>query len=296
AGQLQIVVNETGIYAYQNGTLAYAMAATPQDAAGWLAVEFGNWTSKQLPNAWLNYTRVKTDGGDWLLLYYVEYINETHRLFVITLAEVENGGYGRVFTWANYWFKDKTVYFGDWVVVEGNFTLSQYYALLSRAVDRLAKKWQASDKQYKPQAYPQISQALMTISRAVAGTDIDTTLRRGYALVTDFVAALALVGSAAMRAMPFIVGVTTGYLTYRYTNNIAQSALCGVYFGMTSYYLPWASVIWFGLQPPRVMSWVYTGAATFLVQTGFNLQASYFGGCRSILTEAISYVRSYIRR
>ncbi|WP_258870396.1 hypothetical protein [Pyrobaculum aerophilum] len=36
AGQLQIVVNETGIYAYQNGTLAYAMTASvPQDAAGW---------------------------------------------------------------------------------------------------------------------------------------------------------------------------------------------------------------------------------------------------------------------
>lgn len=250
ADQLQIVVNETGIYAYLNGTLAYAVAAAPQDAAGWLAVEFGNWTSKQLPNAWLNYTRVKTDGKDWLFLYYVEYINETHRLFVITLAEVENGGYGRVFTWANYWFKDKTVYFGDWVVVEGNFTLSQYYALLSTAVDRLAKKWQASDKQYKPQAYPQISQALMTISRAVAGTDIDTTLRRGYALVTD----ISPIVSAALGAAS---GIWFAYRTYQATGDIRRAALCGVFYGFTGafigYYAPiarswsfWAGVRWFG--------------------------------------------------
>lgn len=298
AGQLQIVVNETGIYAYQNGTLAYAMTASvPQDAAGWLAVEFGNWTSKQLSsNAWLNYTRVKTDAGEWLLLYYAEYISETHRLFVITLAEIEGGGYGRAFTWANYWFKNKTVYFGDWIVVEQNVTLSQYYALLSTAVDRLAKKWQASDKQYKPQAYPQISQALMQISRAVAGTDIDAVMKKGYALVTDFVAALALIGTAAMRAAPFIIGFTTGYLTYRYTGDVFRSAACGVFYGLTSYYIPWASIIWFGLQPPRVWGWVRTGVMALGVQFGLNVQASYFGGCRTILAEAISYVRSYIGR
>jgi hypothetical protein len=202
--------------------------AVPENATGWLSVEFGNWTSMRLDsNTWLNYTRVKVNGKDWLLLYYVEYINETHRLFVITMAEVENGGYGRVFTWANYWFKDKTVYFGDWVVVEGNFTLSQYYALLSRAVDRLAKKWQASDKQYKPQAYPQISQALMKISRAVAGTDIDTPLKRGYALVTDIKPVIVYGLIAGITS-----GVVAAYTAYQATRDLRRATICGVWAGV----------------------------------------------------------------
>ncbi|MEM0464953.1 hypothetical protein [Pyrobaculum sp.] len=232
AGQLQIVVNETGIYAYQNGTLAYAMTTSvPQNATGWLAVEFGNWTSRQLDsNTWLNHTRVRAEGRDWLLIYYVKYINGSHRLYVVTLAEIEGGGYGRVFTWANYWFKNKTVYFGDWVVVEGNFTLSQYYALLSTAVDRLAREWQASDRQYKPQAYPQISQALMQISRAVAGTDIDAALKKGYALVTD-IKPIVVAG--------IIAGVWFGYLAaksiYDRTGDLRRAVICGAWVGVHSF-------------------------------------------------------------
>ena len=221
-GSLQIAANETGLYVYQNGTLAFAMAtAVPENATGWLSVEFGNWTSMRLDsNTWLNYTRAKAAGRDWLVLYYVRYVNETHRLYVITLAEVEDGGYGRVFTWANYWFKNKTVYFGDWVVVERNVTLSQYYALLSTAVDRLAKKWQSSDKQYKPQAYPQISQALMQISRAIAGTDIDAVLKKGYALVTDVWIKVAFIGALA-------AGVAQGLYTYAITRDARRALFCG---------------------------------------------------------------------
>ena len=222
SGQLQVVANETGVYAYQNGTLAFALTtAVPESATGWLSIEFGNWTSMQLDsNTWLNYTRAKAAGRDWLVLYYVRYVNETHRLYVITLAEVEDGGYGRVFTWANYWFKNKTVYFGDWVVVEQNVTLSQYYALLSAAVDKLAKKWQSSDKQYKPQAYPQISQALMQISRAIAGTDIDAVLRKGYALVTDVWIKVAFIGALA-------AGVAQGLYTYAITRDARRALFCG---------------------------------------------------------------------
>jgi len=142
---------------------------------------------------WLNFTTLWIDANgtvlEYLALVYVRHINESHKLYVITLAQVDGGRYSLAFTWANYWFKNKTVYFGDWVVV-ANTTLSGYYAALSMAVDALAKKWQASDKQYKPQAYPQISQALREISRGVAGTDIDKPLGRGYALVTDLAPAV----------------------------------------------------------------------------------------------------------
>ncbi|MEM0468932.1 MAG: hypothetical protein QXT27_07040, partial [Pyrobaculum sp.] len=184
---------------------------------------------------------------DWLVLYYVRYVNETHRLYVITLAEIEEGGYGRVFTWANYWFKNKTVYFGDWIVVEGNFTLSQYYALLSTAVDKLAKKWQASDKQYKPQAYPQISQALMQMSRAVAGTDIDAALKKGYALVTDYTLIPAIVAGVA-------AGVFAAYGSYRYTGNLGRAAACGLWVGVNTFFSIVIPNPWF--------------AAYFVIRTG----------------------------
>ena len=61
------------------------------------------------------------------------------------------------------------------------------------AVNRIANAWQSSDKQYKPQAYPQISQDLMQISRAIAGTDVNAAIRQGYALVTDVNLALGIV-------------------------------------------------------------------------------------------------------
>jgi hypothetical protein len=163
---------------------------------------------------------------EYLALVYVRHINESHKLYVITLAQVDGGRYSHAFTWANYWFKNKTVYFGDWVVV-ANTTLSGYYAAMSRAVDALAKKWQASDKQYKPQAYPQISQALREISRAVAGTDIDKPLGRGYALVTDIAPAvkayiIAVAGGA-------IVGTITATFTYARTGDARRAALCATW-------------------------------------------------------------------
>jgi hypothetical protein len=162
---------------------------------------------------------------EYLALVYVRHISESHKLFVITLAQVDGGRYSLAFTWANYWFKNKTVYFGDWVVV--NTTLSGYYAALSRAVDALAKKWQASDKQYKPQAYPQISQALREISRAVAGTDIDKPLGRGHALVTDLApAAAAFVITVASSA---IVGTITAVSTYHRTGNVGRAVACGAW-------------------------------------------------------------------
>jgi hypothetical protein len=146
---------------------------------------------------------------------------------VITLAQVDGGRYSLAFTWANYWFKNKTVYFGDWVVV-ANTTLSGYYAAMSRAVDALAKKWQASkDKQYERRAYPQISRALRQISRAVAGTDIDKPLGRGYALVTDPAPAvkayiIAVAGGA-------IIGTISAAFSYARTGDARRAALCGAW-------------------------------------------------------------------
>ncbi len=203
---------------------------------------------------------------EYLALVYVRHINESHKLFVITLAQVDGDRYGVAFTWANYWFKNKTVYFGDWVVV-ANTTLSGYYAAVSRAVDALAKKWQASDKQYKPQAYPQISQALREISRAVAGTDIDKPLGRGYALVTDIAPAvkayiITVAGSA-------IIGTITATFTYARTGDARRAALCATWItfqtgvlGGLAWFMPLTAL-------PAAATWgVYRGAVT-AVGAGF---------------------------
>ena len=228
-GFLTYTANETGFYAYYNGTLA--LAVEKADGDGW-SVKFGEWTSRQLDvNTRLNFTTLWINANgtvlEYLALMYVRHINESHKLYVITLAQVDGGRYSLAFTWANYWFKNKTVYLGDWVVV-ANTTLSGYYAAMSRAVDALAKKWQASDKQYKPQAYPQISQALREISRAVAGTDIDKPLGRGYALVTDIAPAvkafiITAVGSA-------IIGTITAMGTYSRTGSVSRAVACGAWF------------------------------------------------------------------
>jgi hypothetical protein len=235
-GLLTYTANETGFYAYYNGTLTLAVEKAEGD--GW-NIKFGEWTSRQLDaNTWLNFTTlwISANGTvlEYLTLVYVRHINESHKLYVITLAQVDGGRYSLAFTWANYWFKNKTVYFGDWVVV-ANTTLSGYYAAISRAVDALAKKWQASDKQYKPQAYPQISQALREISRAVAGTDIDKPLGRGYALVTDIIKAILASAFARQVLAAVVAGVVSGAYSagiyYERTGDWRGAIRCGMSIG-----------------------------------------------------------------
>jgi hypothetical protein len=144
---------------------------------------------------------------------------------VITLVQVDGGRYSLAFTWANHWFK-KTVYFGDWVAA-ANTTLSSYYAAMSTAVDALAKKRQASDKQYKPQAYPQISQALREISRAVAETDIDKPHGREYTLVTDLAPAVkAYIITATSSA---IIGTIATMNTYSRTGDAGRAIARGAW-------------------------------------------------------------------
>jgi hypothetical protein len=133
--------------------------------------------------------------------------------------------------------------------VVANTTLSGYYAAMSRAVDALAKKWQASDKQYKPQAYPQISQALREISRAVAGTDIDKPLGRGYALVTDIVPAKALVVALVGGAL---AGTVAGAISYYWYQRPAPRAVaCGLWVGVNTFF----GIATWGLGPVASPAW-----------------------------------------
>ncbi|MFN3805396.1 MAG: hypothetical protein ACK4SY_10095, partial [Pyrobaculum sp.] len=182
-GTIRVAANETGLYAYYNGNLTLAIEKTTSSEEA--DIYFDEWTSIKISeNTWLNYTNVYMRGGEFLLLYYVKYVSETHRLYVITLAKKGDGGYDYLVGWANYWFKDKQVYFGDWIVAK-NLTLSQFFTKAADAVDRLKREWDASDRQYKPQAYPQIAQSLREIARTIGGTSIDLPIKNATMLVTD---------------------------------------------------------------------------------------------------------------
>jgi len=146
---------------------------------------------------------------------------------VFTLAEEAGGRYARAFTWANYWFKNKTTYFGDWVVVEGADSLSAYFAAMARAVDALADKWKR-DKGYVPQAYPQIARALRQISRAVTGTRIDLPVDKGYGLVTDgWFVVVGLIWGISNAAV-------AAYDTWQRTGSLGRGVACGIWVGTQS--------------------------------------------------------------
>lgn len=230
-GTLYFTANETGIYSWLNGTLTYALTTTPIDDA--LVLKFTNWTTTQLDsNTWLNYTRIEANSSNFLLLTYVKYIDNTHKLYVITLAEEGGGRYARTFTWANYWFKNKTTYFGDWVVVEGAGSLSTYYSALANAVNALADKWK-KDSGYVPQSYPQIAQALGQISRAVAGTRIDVPVDNGYGLVTDLGPGGAIL--IVNLAIGIGTGAYTGWKTWQRTGSVGRAVACGLWVGSQTF-------------------------------------------------------------
>lgn len=74
------------------------------------------------------------------------------------------------------------------------------------------------------------------------------------------------------------------------------SVQCGAVYGLMSYLFPRASMIRFGWQQPRDWGWIARGFILLGAQFDLSYGASKYGGCRSILTEAIDYVRSYISR
>jgi len=225
-GTLYFTANETGIYGWINGTLFYALTTTPVDGA--LVLKFANWTTTQLDsNTWLNYTWVESNGSKFLFLVYVRHISDSHKLYVFTLAEEAGGRYARAFTWANYWFKNKTTYFGDWVVVEGADSLSAYYVAMANAVNALADKWK-SDKGYVPQSYPQLAKALQQISRAVTGTRIDQPVDKGYGLVTDNPLIYGLIAGA-------IYGAYNGWRVYQKTGSVGRAVACGLWTGVQTF-------------------------------------------------------------
>jgi hypothetical protein len=52
---------------------------------------------------------------DYYAINLVKNISDTHRVYIASVAELnpDSSGYNYVFTFANYWFKDETTFYGD---------------------------------------------------------------------------------------------------------------------------------------------------------------------------------------
>jgi|GEM_PF-1427874 len=142
---------------------------------------------------------------DYYVIYLIRNVSNTHKVYIASVAELkpDGSGYSYVFTYANYWFKNKTTFYGDWIVLpEGASSLSDYYRLVAYGVEWLSQNvyngtspgyfTRGKNSGYVPQAYPQIANALETLAGNIPA-EINLSVEKGYALATDL-KLLALAG------------------------------------------------------------------------------------------------------
>lgn len=73
-------------------------------------------------------------------LYYVSNVSDTHKVYIATIAEINNDEYSKVLTIATYHFKGKNIFFGGWILLPyGTPALSDYYRAIANALKWLHK-------------------------------------------------------------------------------------------------------------------------------------------------------------
>ena len=156
---------------------------------------------------------------DYYAIYLVRNVSDTHRIYIASVAELKPNysGYSYVFTYANYWFKNKTTFYGDWIILpEGASSLSEYYKLIAYGVKWLSQNvysgsspgyfTRGKNSGYVPQAYPQIANALETLASIILA-EINLPVEKGYALATDIWKKVAIVcaGLAIIGALTWLI-------------------------------------------------------------------------------------------
>jgi hypothetical protein len=140
-------------------------------------------------------------------------VSNTHRIYIASVAELkpDGNGYSYVFTYANYWFKNKTTFYGDWIVLpEGASSLSEYYKLIAYGVKWLSQNvyngsspgyfTRGKNSGYVPQAYPQVANALETLASNIPA-ETNLPVEKGCALTTDL-------------PLNFVIGAIMGAASY----------------------------------------------------------------------------------
>jgi len=202
------------------------------------------------------YVNISNSVTEYTIIYYNENVSDTHKIYVVTICEYDPSSnvYTQALTIANYWFKDKSVFFGDWIILpEGAYNLSEYYMLLSYGIKWLSTNvynggspgyyYKGSQSNYVPQAYPQLAQALKTIANYVP-SEINLEVLVGYALALDFPWVTIIIAVIAVA-----VGAALAYRAYYKTGgDIGTTALCfavgaGLVFAVYGGYVYWAEMV-----------------------------------------------------
>ncbi len=195
-GQITRIENATGTYIYVNGTFTLGILHASEDS---YSVWAGPLVTKSLSNSAIMYLRdVKSNFTNQIVSYQLVYlianVSDTHKVYVATLAEkLDATCYAYVFTLAMYWFKDKTTFFGDWIIFpEGYESLSKYYRAIADILGYLHRNvYEKSSKEYRPTAYPQLAKYFNLLANNIP-REIDLLLEKGYVVVMDFAIAIPL--------------------------------------------------------------------------------------------------------
>jgi len=198
---ISYAVSEGRVDVYINGSLAFFIEYG-ENLSSW-DLWVGELRNKSIDSNTIMYWRwvranFTNNFVDYYAIYLVRNVSDTHRVYIASVAELKPNysGYSYVFTYANYWFKNKATFYGDWIVLpEGASSLSDYYRLVAHGVKWLSQNvyngtspgyfTRGKNSGYVPQAYPQIANALEILASNIPA-EINLPVEKGYALATDF--------------------------------------------------------------------------------------------------------------
>jgi len=194
-------VDNSTIKVFANGT-EVATAILGGEVSSW-SIVLGEPHSRVIDSNTVVYWRgmainISNTIVNYTLIQLIRNVSETHRVYITSVAELkpDGSGYSYVFTYANYWFKNKTTFYGDWIVLpEGASSLSEYYNMIAYGVKWLSQNiyngtspgyylTKGKNSNYVPQAYPQIANALEVLANNTP-VEINLPVEKGYALTTD---------------------------------------------------------------------------------------------------------------
>jgi len=223
SGEIQIVTEGNATTVLWNGTEVMRIEIVNGDE-GWTVYAEPVYNKSLDSNTAMYWRRVYANlsgyVAEYVLVYLVRNVSQTHRVYVATVVERQGDKYLYAFTYANYWFKNKTTFFGDWIILpEGAPTLADYLRMIADGVRWLsANVYNGSSPGYVPTAYPQIARALDDLAKNIP-QELNLEVEKGYALVTDVF--WTIVGA-------IVGGIATGLAAYHRTGNIYAAITAGV--------------------------------------------------------------------
>jgi hypothetical protein len=283
-------VDNSTIKVFANGT-EVATAILGREVSSW-SIVLGESHSRIIDDNTVVYWRsiainISNTIVNYTLIQLIRNVSDTHRVYITSVAELKSdgSGYSYVFTYANYWFKNKTTFYGDWIALpEGASSLSDYYRLVAYGVKWLSQNvyngaspgyfTRGRNSGYVPQAYPQIANALETLASNIPA-EINLPVEKGYALITDVIP-LAIVKYAVISGIASAVGsVLVSYaMGERGPRKLALDAAVGFVSGFIGGF---TGGLRFGLKPTgiaRVANYIWNVQVSIWINSVYTALAT----------------------